>query len=65
MANISQPKCPKCKSHKYKIIDGPQLSKTQYGSDVKEYLLQCLEHNCNKRYKWFVPLRWKLENSPQ
>lgn len=65
MPNISQPQCPKCESHEYKIIDGPEIRKTKHGIDAKIYLLQCLNHDCNRRYEWAIPLGWELENSPQ
>lgn len=58
MCHAIQPECPNCQSHEYRVLDGPRLSKTRHGNDVKRYLLQCLK--CNKRYEWLCPLGWNL-----
>lgn len=49
MDRTLQPEHPKCKSYKYKIIDGPRTCKSKLGTDIDTYLLQC--QDCNKQYE--------------
>lgn len=58
MDRTMQPECPKCKSYKYKIINGPRISKSKWGTDIWTYLLQC--QDCHEQYKWDCPVGWQL-----